>query len=136
MATKLSVGLSGDIDLKQDSATCPGGITDIGEGFKFSLLDVNRSADIEISQKLAVVDASGGPVALPFPGNLEGRFLYMKVLGGGPFDVEVTHATQGATIYPLKGVMLIEPSDDESVLGVTMASGTGSIEWLVTGKEA
>lgn len=135
MAQKLSVSLSGDIDLKQDSATCPGGVTDVGEGFKFSLLDVNRQADIEISQKLAVVDATGGPVALPFPGNLDGRFFYMKVLSGGPFTVDVAFATQGSTPLPLKGVMLIEPSDSESVLGVTISTGAGAIEWLVTGKE-
>lgn len=135
MAQKLSVNLSGDLDVKQDSATCPGGATDVGQGFKFSLLSQNQQADIEISQKLAVIDASGGPVALPFPANLEGTMLYLRSLGGAPFDVEVIHATQGATVYPVLGVLILEPSDDERITGVNINSGEGSIEWIVTGRE-
>jgi len=135
MAQKLSVSLMGDLDVKQDSATCPGGTTDVGIGFKFSLADINRQADIEISQKLAVVDATGGPVALPFPANLEGCFIYLRVLSGGPIDVEVTHATQGPTIYPVKNLLILEPSDDEKILGVAIAAGEASIEWIVSGRE-
>ena len=136
MGQKLSVNLSGDLDVRQSSAVCPGGITDVGIGFKFGLLSVNQQADIEISQKLAVIDASGGPVALPFPANLEGRVLYLKVLSGGPLVVTVTHATQGPTAYPVKGLLILEPSDDDRVLGVSVTSGQGSIEWIVTGSEA
>ncbi len=132
---KLTVSLDGNIDLKRSSAACPGSVTDPGEAYKFTLLDANRSADLDQSNRLLPVDAGGGPVALPFPANLTGRFLYMKVVSGGPFDVSVTHATQGATVYPLKGAMLIEPSDDESVTAVSITDGAGDIEWLVTGTE-
>ena len=135
MAQKLSISLSGDLDVKQDSATCPGGTTDVGQGFKFSLADVNRQADLEISQKLAVIDASGGPVALPFPANLLGCVLYLKILSGGPLDVSVTHQTQGATVYPVKHLLILEPSDDEKITGISIVSGEASIEWMVSGSE-
>jgi hypothetical protein len=134
MATKLSVKLTGDIDIKQDAATCPGGVTDVGQGFKIELASVNQSADLEISQKLAPVDASGGSVALPFPANLEGCVLFFSVLSGGPYDVQVTHQTQGVTTYPVRKTLLLEPSDDERITGITVLTGTGVIEWLVTGK--
>ena len=136
MAQKLSVTLTGDLDVRQNSACAPGGITDVGCGFKLSLSDINCQADIEISQKLAVVDAGAAPVALPFPGNLEGTVLYFKVLSGGPFDLVVNHQTQGPTSYPLKHLIVMEPSDDEKILGLTIASGEGSFEWIVTGDEA
>lgn len=136
MATRLSVALSGNLDINQDSATCPGGSTNAGLGFSFSILDVNKSAYLEISQNLASVDASGGPVALPFPANLEGTLLYLRVLNnGGPLDVSVTYATQGATVHPVKGLLIIEPADDERITGVSIASGSGDIEWAVSGIE-
>ncbi len=75
MAQKLTVGMTGDITLQRNNAVCGGGAQDGGESFYLSLLDINRQADLEISQKLAVVDATGGPVALPFPTNLDGRFF-------------------------------------------------------------
>lgn len=137
MAQKLSVNLMGDIELRQDSATCPSPSNDPGQAFKFGLLDTNRQADMEQSNKLLPVDASGGPVPLPFPANLLGRVLYMRALNrSGPFDVEVTHQTQGATVYPLKGTIVLEPADDELITGVRILTGDGEIEWLVTGSEA
>lgn len=135
MATRLSVSLSGDLDVRQDSATCPGSTTSAGLGFSFSILDANRSAYLEISQNLASVDASGGAVALPFPANLEGTLLYLRVVSGGPLDVSVTYATQGATVHPVKGLLVIEPADDERITGVSVTSGSGDIEWAVTGLE-
>jgi hypothetical protein len=67
---------------------------------------------------------------------LEGRFLLFHVLSGGPFDVSVDHAAQGPTTYPVRTLLLLEPSDDEFIEGVTITSGEGVIEWIVTGTEA
>ena len=136
MAQKLSITLTADLDLKRDAATCVGGAADVGTGFKLKLSDRGRVADTEISQKAAPIDASGGAVALPFPANLEGRVLLLSVLDGGPFDVQVTHAVQGATVYPVKSTLLLEPSDDEYITGISILTGVGTIEWMVSGTEA
>jgi hypothetical protein len=135
MAQKLSVNLTGDLDVKRDSATCPGGTDDVGTGFKLQISDRAKSADSEISQKAAPIDATGGPVSLPYPANLEGRLFLLTVLEGGPFDVAVTHSTQGATVYPVKSTILIEPSDDEYITAIAINSGVGTIEWIVSGTE-
>jgi len=135
MAQKLTVGMTGDITLQRNNAVCGGGAQDGGESFYLSLLDINRQADLEISQKLAVVDATGGPVALPFPTNLDGRFFYLKILSGSALEVSIDFATQGPTALPVKHMILIEPADGDSIQGITINSGDASFEWLVTGVE-
>jgi len=135
MSHQLSVNLTGDLDVRRDSATGSGGPTDVGQGFRLQISDRARAADSEISQKAAPIDASGAPVPLPYPTTLEGRLLLLTVLDGGPFDVSVTHSTQGATVYPVRSTILIEPSDDEYITAIAINSGVGTIEWIVTGTE-
>jgi len=136
MAGKLSVRLTGDLDISVDSATCPGGFTSVGTGFKLGITDFTRCADTEISQNLYDVDASGAPVVLPFPPNLEGRLLYLQVIRGGPLGVQVDFAAQGPTLIPVKGLLVIEPADLDFIAGITILTGQGTIEWAVTGSEA
>ncbi len=136
MAGKLSVRLTGDLDISVDSATCAGGFVSVGTGFKLGITDFTRCADTEISQNLYDVDASLAPVPLPYPPNLEGRLLYLQIVRGGPLAVEVTFAAQGPTVIPLKGLLVIEPSNLDYITGITINSGQGTIEWAVTGTEA
>ena len=136
MAGKLSVRLTGDIDVFVNSGTCPGGFTSVGTGFKLGISDFTKCADTEISQNLYEVDASGAPVPLPFPANLEGRLFYLQVIFGGPMEVEVSFATLGPTTIPVRGLLILEPSSDDYITGVTITSGQGTIEWIVTGTEA
>jgi len=135
MAAKISLDVDLALDVRLDSGTCPGGSTAPGSGYtnKFPL-----AADLEISQQRAAVDP--GPDPLPFPANLQGRFLYFKALAGGPFDVTVTHDAQGATVYPVaaankNGMLVLVPADDEFITGVTV-EGAGEFEWLCAGDEA
>lgn len=132
MASTLSVTLTGDLNLSLSAASCPTP-ADTGCSFALTLASSNKTGTIEQSNKPLPVDASGGAVALPFPVGLTGKVIYLKVLTGGPLDVSVTHATQGATVYPVKSTFLLEVSDDELISAVSITTGSGTIEWVVWG---
>ena len=131
MASTLTITLSGDLNLSLSAGTCPAP-ADTGCSFALTLASANLTGTVEQSNKPLPVDASGGAVALPFPVGLLGKVIYLKVLTGGPMDVIVTHATQGATTYPVKSMLLLEVSDDELISAVSIGTGgVGTIEWVV-----
>ncbi len=105
-----------------------------GVALGFALKSAHMSADWMISQALDEVD-SPTPVSLPLPTGAQGTVFYLRILDNGSLDIVVTHDDQGATTYPVQGMILIEPTDDEFITAVTV-TGEAQFEWLMTGDRA
>lgn len=109
--------------------------SDGGDVFTFNLIDEHRCADIEDSSRRYVLASSGAFVSLGLPANLQARVLYIRTLNKESIDVEVTHSTQGLTIYPVRGMLLIEVPEDEYITLVRVR-GDAILQYVVTGKVA
>jgi len=135
---KLSVVFSGDLDVRRNSACCPGGAIDGGCSIKLSLANQNQCADAEISQIATQINATGipGGIPLPYPtGLLQGRVLVFTVLQGGPMTLAVTLNGIGDVVLPIEKTLVYEPAYDNYITGLTVTTGQGFIEWAVTGTE-
>lgn len=134
MAGRLSATLDLTLDVRQAAGNCATPTAPVSPGVGYSAR-LSLDADLEVGSTLGATDP--GPDPLPLPSNLEGRALYFRVLSGGPFDVDVTHAIQGATTYPVAagGVLVLIPADDEYITAVSV-TGSGTYEWSVAGSEA
>ena len=100
--------------------------------FQFGMLDEHKCPDAESSSGLFKLNSSGSMVPLPTQSTLEGRFLYIDV-GANNVDVEVTHTTQGLTIYPVRGTLTLEVPEDERITLVRV-QGVADIKFVFTGK--
>lgn len=131
-STSLTVDLNGTVELSPP-VTAP----DKNGGdcvFQFGMLDEHKCPDAESSSGLFKLDSAAAFVALPTQANLEGRFLYIDV-GRNDVDVEVTHTTQGVTVYPVRGVLILETHEDERITLVRV-QGVADIKFVFTGKVA
>jgi hypothetical protein len=136
MATRLNVQLELDLLITRSSAanSCAG--ADVGGGIRAQAHDDSRSAELQLGQQLAEVNSPASFVVLtPAATTIQGSLFVLHVLEGGPLDVRLTHATQGQTVYPAKGVLAIEPSDDELITAVAV-QGEGTFTWSLTGDAA
>lgn len=103
-----------------------------GASFGLSIRDTTQAPTLLQSQSGARVVSPSSPAALPFPSNLRGRFLYVRVQLGGTALVTVTFATQGARVIPTNGLLCIEVGEDEQITAVSV-QGTVDFEWCVFG---
>jgi len=86
----------------------------------------------DAGQKLMTVNSPAAFVAFAFPANLRGRVVYFRPLSGTFVAVRLTHAGQGATVYPVNGMLLSEYPEAEQV-SVVEVKGEGSFEWASWG---
>lgn len=87
----------------------------------------------EISQQEMTVNTpSPGFTSLAFPSNLGGRVFYLRPLSGSFTAVELTHATAGAIVYPVNGMILVEVPEAEQISAVRV-QGQGTFEWICAG---
>lgn len=139
MATRIGVTVDGTISAglgTTSSGSCSGpSVSSPGIALQLVLNSEHASADTAVYQPYDSVDSPGSPVSLPIPAGLQGTVFYIRILDDGPLDVSVTHDDQGATIYPVDGMLLIEPSEDEFITAITV-QGSAAFEWLLTGDRA
>lgn len=139
MATKVSVTASGDISTAISAGTvsgdcgCATGSVSQGKSLSFALKSAFASADFEIGQALDEVASPAAFVSLPIPSSIEGRFFYLRVLDTGTLDVRVTHFTQGVTIYPVRGYIILGGVADDEYITAVAVQGEAQFEWLLTG---
>lgn len=142
MATKVSVTASGDISTAISAGTasgdcgCASGSVSQGKSLSFALKSAFASADFEIGQALDEVSSPLAFVALPVPTSIEGRVLYLRIIDSGSLDVRVTHSTQGQTIYPVRGFLLLGGVSDDEYITAVAVQGEAQFEWLLTGDRA
>lgn len=132
---KLSVDLTQTQLVVQSGDSCNGSSSGSSPSYYDPQIgSARKSADSEIGQRRFEFASPAAFVALPTPSTLTGRLLYLRSISGDDLDVRVTHATQGATVYPVasKGMLLLEPSDDEGI-SLVEVQGTGVIEWSLSG---
>jgi hypothetical protein len=128
--TSLTVDVTGTVEVKPPAVTTEQANTNCI--FQFGLLDEHKCPDAENSSGLFKLNSSAVFVPLPTQSTLEGRFLFIDV-GANNVDVEVTHTTQGITIYPVRGVLVLEVPEDERITLVRV-QGVADIRFVFTGK--
>lgn len=106
-----------------------------GDVFTFDLIEDHKCADIEDSSRRYVLDSAGAFVSLGLPANLQARVLYIRTLNKESIDVEITHLTQGLTIYPVRGMLLLEVPEDE-YFTLVRVRGVATLQFVVTGAAA
>lgn len=122
-----TVQLDASLTAQISQSTAPCGIpADPGDARSAK---ITQSADNVYGQRPAEVASPGAFVAL-VPAAVVGRFLWFHVLSGDGFDVRVTHDGQGATIYPVKSLLILEPAEDEAIENLEVR-GEGEFEWLL-----
>ena len=99
--------------------------------FVCNLIDQHRAPATESSSRCVSIASPAAFVALP-QGSFTANVLYLRTQNGESVDVRVTHATQGATVYPVRGTFLLEVPDDERISLVEI-QGTAAIEYALTG---
>jgi hypothetical protein len=100
--------------------------------FVFDLIDQHKCPDAESSSRFIKVDSAASFFTIPQLSTLQGCVLYLRTLKGETIDVRVTHTTQGATVYPVRGLLLLEVAADEKITLVEV-QGVAEIEYAITG---
>lgn len=109
--------------------------SDGGDVYTFNLIDEHRCADVEYSSRRYVLESTGAFVSLGLPANLQARVLFIATTKKEAIDVEVTHLTQGLTIYPVRGMLLLEVPEDE-YFSLVRVRGSAILQFVATGRVA
>ena len=125
-----TVKFEGSLTIQIASATAPCGVpADPGNANDIALI---RSAANTYGQKLTTISSPASYVAL-LAAAAVGRLLWIRVVSGEGFEVRVTHAVAGAVVYPVKSILVLEPTDAEDITQVEV-QGEGELEWALAGE--
>lgn len=128
----LQAALQGTLAIKPASSSPPQ-LASAGCHFGFRLRSDSETPAAEISQACHTVSGAGFQ-ALPFPGNLRARVLYLRVLNNTAADIRLTRVTSAQhTIPQVRGVVLLEFLSDDEVTAVDVQGDGVQIEWAAFG---
>lgn len=132
MASKLTASLDGSILVQLAPGVCLGPV-DPGLNVTLALTTANRTGDEQVSQQLATIDSPAAFVALPYPGSLLGRVLYLRGLGErDAWLVRVSYAASAQAVIPVQGMVLVEAPIGDEITGLEV-QGVGELTWVVWG---
>jgi hypothetical protein len=129
----ISVEAPGSVVITTEDKPCAE--SDGGDVYTFNLIDDHRCADIEYSSRRYVLASPAAFVSLGLPANLQARFIFIQTTKKESIDVEITHSTQGLTIYPVRGMLVLEVPEDE-YFSLVRVRGEAILQFVVTGEVA
>lgn len=131
----LTATLQGSLTIAPSANTPPTDQSSGGASYGLSLQTENASAQSEAGQTRSTINSPSVFFPLALPSNQLSRVLYIRQRGNqpaAPIQVQVTFATSGVAVLPVRGTLLLEAPPGDEITGVAI-QGQSIIEWTAFG---